>query len=58
MLLNTKDGIRCDICASELRLQFEYYSIECKKVEVRMGASFPQPNLDLDIEICQQTNQE
>lgn len=34
MLLQSRDGIKCDICGAELKNKFTYYSYACTKVEV------------------------
>ena len=52
MLLNTKDGISCDICGTIYKDNFVYYSWESTKFAVS-PPSAPQQEKDLDTDVCE-----
>lgn len=54
MLLNSKDGISCDLCGFVQKNRFTYYSMESKGLQVNTaGNSIAQLGKDLDIDVCE-----
>lgn len=54
MLLTSKDGISCDLCAMIYKNRFTYYSLESKGLMVNTtGTSIAQLGKDLDIDVCE-----
>jgi hypothetical protein len=51
MLLETKDGIGCDLCGVAAREKFTYYSAQFKKILVAYH-SVSAGGVEWDIEIC------
>lgn len=52
MLLETNDGVGCDLCSLEMKDKFTYYSFVFKKIEVKNGFTTIGNSVDWDIEIC------
>jgi hypothetical protein len=57
MLLPSRDGIKCDLCGTELKNKFEYYSYACTKVSVdkeraQSGKSTVTDDDILDFDVC------
>lgn len=51
MLLETRDGVRCDFCLIEAKNKFSYYSAQFKKIIVRSN-TVTVGDVEWDIEIC------
>jgi len=54
MLLQTKDGIKCDLCSTEYKNSFNYYSIDCSKVHVDVRAKYTtKATKEYDFDVCE-----
>lgn len=54
MLLETSDGIKCDICKSQQKLDFTYYSLDFRKCTMPPGAKpYIHSTVINDIDMCQ-----